>query len=465
MSKTEKLGKNFALLTVGSFGSKILTFLLVPLYTSVLSTAEYGVVDIINTTVSLVYPLAILVISEAVIRFCLDSESDLNQVWTISMVITFLGCCLMLLLSPIVLLTSFRKYYVLFILHAVAMSFESTISQFVKGLNNVRQYAIGGVLSTTIIIFCNILFLLLFRWGLTGYIVALFLGRLLCTCYYVFSLKLWKFFISIRKIDIGLVKKMLCYSIPMIPNSISWWISNSSDKYIVQYFCGIAVNGIYAVAYKIPSLLTTASTLFISAWQISAFEEFDSEKSKKFFNTVTNEFVRLNFVVASGLVFMTRPLARVLFANEFYDAWRFTPVLILAYVFSTISSFFGTVYTAAKRTKMLFYSTTVAAITNIILDILMTPKMGAMGAAIATAISYLIICVMRIVDSRKIMKLSIEWKKIVPTMALVILQIFIMTNESLIAFFLCGILMLIVIMLNRAIFVKYAKMLISKIKH
>lgn len=465
MNKIEKLGKNFALLTVGSFGSRILTFLLVPLYTTVLTTEEYGIVDIINTTVSLVYPIATLVISEAVIRFCLDSESDLKQVWSVSIGITFLGVCLMFAVSPLIFFTAFKEYYIFFMMHAVAMAFESTVSQFVKGLNNVKEYTIGGIISTAVIIFCNIIFLLIFKLGLAGYMLALFMGRFVSIVYYVVSLGLWKYFVRIQGLDKILINKMLRYAVPMIPNSISWWISNSSDKYIVQYFCGLAANGIYAVAYKIPTLLTTVSTLFISAWQISAFEDFDSEKSQGFFSVVSNEFIRLNFILASGLIFLTRPLARLLFAQDFYEAWHYVPVLVLGYVFYTVSSFLGTVYTAAKQTKMLFYSTMVAAISNIIMDLIMTPIMGPMGAAIATMISYFIICVIRVIHSKKLMKLAIDWKKLAPTLILVIVQILIISIDSWIAFVLCGTIMLVVILLNRELFLNFIKVAVNKIRN
>lgn len=464
MSKAKKLGKDFGLLSIGNFASRILSFLLVPLYTSILTTYEYGIVDIINTTVSLVYPLAILVISEAVIRFCLEKSSDMKQIWTISIGITMLGSLGMIAISPIVLLTSLKDYYVLFLLHGITVSFNATISQFVKGSNRVDIYAIGGVINTAVVIAGNILFLLVFKLGIHGYMVSIALGHICANAFYVISLKAWRYFIPLRSIDRTLVKQMIRYAVPMIPNSISWWISDSSDKYVVQYFCGLAVNGIYAVAYKIPSMLTSISTLFVSAWQITAFEDFNSDESKKFFSKVSSEFLSSILLVAGGLVFMTRPIASLLFAKEFYQAWEFTPVLILAFVFSTASSFWGTVYTAAKKTKMLFYSTMVAAVLNILLNILLTPLMGAMGAAIATLISYMTICVIRIVHSRYIIRLELAWKRIVPTLALVFAEVLIISHESWVTTVICGGLWIITVFINREAFITILRKLTGRIR-
>jgi len=453
VSKAKKLGKDFGLLSIGNFASRILSFLLVPLYTSILTTYEYGIVDIINTTVSLVYPLAIMIISEAVIRFCLDKSSDMKQIWTISICITALGSLGMVVFSPIILLTSLKDYYILFLLHGITISFNATISQFVKGSNRVDIYAIGGVINTAVVITGNILFLLVFKLGIHGYMMSIALGHFCANVFYIMALKLWRFFIPLSSIDRMLAKQMIKYAIPMIPNSISWWISDSSDKYVVQYFCGLAVNGIYAVAYKIPSMLTSISTLFISAWQITAFEDFESDEAKKFFSKVSSEFLSSILLVAGGLVFMTRPIARILFAKEFYQAWEFTPVLIFAFVFSTASSFWGTIYTAAKKTKMLFYSTMVAAVMNIVLNIILTPLMDAMGAAIATLISYMTICVVRILHSQCIIRLQIDWGKIISTVMIVFAEVVIISYESWLTAVVCAGLWGIALFINRETFI------------
>ncbi|MDD4689508.1 MAG: polysaccharide biosynthesis C-terminal domain-containing protein [Eubacteriales bacterium] len=461
MNKIRRLGKDFGLLTLGSFSSKILNFLLVPLYTYILTTSEYGVVDIINTTVSLVYPILTLVISEAVIRFCLEKTNDKCQVWSISMLITTLGCLGMIMLSQIIILTTFKPYLVFFVLHGITMAYNSTISQFVKGNNQVKIYAIGGVINTVAVISLNIILLIVFKMGLIGYLISLVLGHMSALIFYIIALKLWRYTLPVNQLDHLLVKSMVKYSVPMIPNAISWWISDSSDKYIVQYFCGIAVNGIYAVAYKIPSMLTTISNLFIGAWQISAFEDFESDEAKEYYSKVSTEFISFILVVAGALIFMTRPLASVLFAKDFYYAWKFTPVLILAFVFSTVSSFWGTIYTAAKRTKMLFYSTMTAAIMNIALDLILTPHVGAMGAALATLISYMVICVIRIVDSRKIMKLTIDWKRVIIELLLVIVEVVIIAFDSWISIAICLSLWLLNTFINR----KSLGMVFKKVLH
>lgn len=463
--KTRQLGKNFGLFTIGSFASKILTFLLVPLYTNVLTTAEYGIVDLINTTVSLTFPLAILVISEAVIRFCLDGISDKKQVWSIGFYINLVGCVLLTFLSPLLFFTVLRDYVLFYVMSCFALSFHQTVSQFVKGNCSAKIYAAGGIINTITVVTLNILFLLIFKWGLTGYLIAIASGHFITILYYFIRTKIWRYFIWINRIDKKLLSEMLQYSLPMLPNSLSWWINDSSDKYIVQYFCGLSVNGIYAIAYKIPTLMTTISNLFISAWQISAFEDFGSDESIKFFNKIANDYIKLNLIVSSGLVFLTRPLALILFASDFYSAWKYTPILVLAFVFSTLSSFWGTVYTAAKKTKMLFYSTLIGAGVNIVLDLLMTPWIGAYGAALATLLSYLTIFFIRTINSKCIIKLKIHMKSIIISFILIVIEICIYSSDSYFSLIVAAIIFVVICIINRSIVSDYIKPLISSLIH
>lgn len=453
--KTKQLGKNFGLFTIGSFASKILTFLLVPLYTNILSTAEYGIVDLINTTVSLTFPLAILVISEAVIRFSLDGISDKKQVWSIGFYVNLLGCVLLTLLSPLLLFTVLRNYVFFYVLSCFALSFHQTVSQFIKGNNSAKLYAAGGIINTIAVIALNIIFLLLFKLGLPGYLIAISSGHIITVLFYFFSAKLWKYFIPITRIDKKQISVMLRYSLPMLPNSISWWINDSSDKYIVQYFCGLSVNGIYAISYKIPTLMTTISNLFISAWQISAFEDFGSEESIRFFNKIANDYIKFNLIICSGLIFLTRPIAFVLFAADFYNAWKYTPILILAFVFSTLSSFWGTIYTAAKKTKMLFYSTLIGAGVNILLDLILTPLIGAYGAAIATLLSYLTIFIIRVFNSMRIIHLDIQIKTIIVSFIFIVIELCFYTYESYLSLIIAAIISICICIINRSVLKDY----------
>ena len=390
MNRYKKLIKNTALITVGNFASKLLTFFLLPLYTAILTTAEYGVADLMTTTVNLITPFFTLIISEAVMRFALDKECDKKQVLSIGLFVTLLGSVVMLVFSPLIRISSdLKPYYVLFLLYYFVTAVHTILSQFVKGIEKVTVYASSGVLHTMTFIAFNILFLVVLKIGINGYLLSMVLSNLITILYLFLGAKLWQYIVPPKEISRELARKMLQYSVPMIPNSLSWWVSNSSDKYMLTFFCGVAATGVYSVSQRIPSLFATISTIFISSWQISAIDDFGSKES----------------------------------------GWQFVPVLLMAFLFQAMSSYLGTIYTSAKKTKMLFISTIIAAMANIVLNAILIPAFGAQGAAIATFASYFIIWLIRLIDTRKIIKLQIAYRTDIISYSLLAAQICIVVSD------------------------------------
>lgn len=410
MDRYRKLGNNIALLTIGNFASKVLSFLLVPLYTAVLSTQEYGTADLVTTSVNLIMPLTTCLIYESTLRFALDKSEDRRQLFSIGFWLTNLGSLAIIILAQFLRLTPvFSDYVSLFILYYISLVFFNLVMQYVKGIEKVRVYAVAGVLNTFVYIFSNIVLLLLLRVGVKGYLLAFVIGHTVSAMYALWFSRAYRDLISWKKIRREKVVEMLKYSIPMIPNAVSWWISNSSDKYILLLFWGTAVNGLYSVAYKIPSILTMVINIFIGAWQISAVDEFGSEVSRKFYSDIYRKYEALLFTGGAILILGTKILASFLFSDDFFQAWMYTPVLILASVFNSMAAFVGSIYTSAKKTSMLFLSTLVAAFVNIILNFLLIPEFSGMGAAVATLISYAVVWLIRVVDSKKIMELQVNY--------------------------------------------------------
>jgi O-antigen/teichoic acid export membrane protein len=446
LNRYKKLIKNTALITVGNFASKLLTFFLLPLYTAILTTAEYGVADLMTTTVNLITPFFTLIISEAVMRFALDKECDKNQVLSIGIFVTLLGSVVMLFFSPLIRISSdLKPYYVLFILYYFVTALQSVLSQFVKGIERVTVYASSGVLHTMTFIAFNILFLVALKIGITGYLLSMVLSNAITVVYLILGAKLWRYIIPPKEVSRDLTRKMLQYSVPMIPNSLSWWVSNSSDKYMLTFFCGVAATGVYSVSQRIPSLFATISTIFISSWQISAIDDFGSRESIEFYSKIYRIYSTFNILTLSGLILITKPLARFLFSKSFYDGWQFVPVLLMAFLFQAMSSYLGTIYTSAKKTKMLFISTIISAMANIVLNAILIPILGAQGAAIATFVSYFIIWIIRLFDTKKILKLEIAYKIDITSYLLLMVQVgLVVSNSSFVYLGSCTIFVLLV---------------------
>ncbi|MDO4321552.1 MAG: oligosaccharide flippase family protein [Lachnospiraceae bacterium] len=396
--KFKYLAKNVGILTVSNFASKILVFLLVPLYTSILSTAEYGMYDLVVSTVQLLFPLLSLNIVDAVMRFSMDKAYSTEEIATIGIryiirsffpVILFLLICLKGGLFP-----QTSGYEILIFLYYAFYVLNQFFIQFAKGLEKIADMGIAGVLGTIVLIASNLYFLLVIKNGLYGFFIANILSQAIPCLYYAIRLKIWNYCKWI-KINKSLQKKMLIYCLPLITTSLSWWINNTSDRYTVAFICGAAANGILSVAYKIPSILNTLQQIFIQAWQISAIKEYGGKRTKEFYGETFVYFNLLMCFSCSVLILTSKFLAHFLYANDFFVAWKYVPFLLIASVLNSASGFLGPILLAVKDSKSMAKSAIYGAAFNIILNILLIYLLGIQGATIATAISSYIIYAIR----------------------------------------------------------------------
>lgn len=442
MSESKKLFKNTIALTIGNFASKMLTFFMLPLYTAVLTTSEYGVADLVFTTTSLLYPLLTCLAMEFVMRFALDENYNKKVVFSSALFIDLFGFVVLALFTPLAAkLLTLENVWFLFLVYYLTSTLSTITAQFAKGIEKVKLYSISGVINTTVVIGCNLLFLLVFKMGVKGYLLAYILGAFTSMLFLWITCRLYGFIQFIYINDLVYIKIFLRYSIPMIPNSISWWVNNSLDKYILTFFWGTSVTGIYAAGYRIPSFLTIISSIFLSAWQISAVKDFGSEESKKFYSNIYRKYSSLNMVLGFIIIAFTKPIARILLSNEFFEAWKFAPILVFAYLFQTMSGFIGSVYTSSKKTTMLFVSTALGATVNVMLNYLLIPIYSATGAAIATALSYIVVWIIRLLHSRlKILKFDINiFKEIICYILCMIVCIFVILDYNIFVIVTAGI--------------------------
>lgn len=466
-NRYKKLGRNTALMVVGNFASKILTFVLLPLYTYCLTTSEYGISDLITTTINLCLPFLTLTISESVLRMTLERDSDKKQIFTITAVIIGLGFGVLVLTTPVWgHLVPFKEYILYFLVYYLVMVLSNTAQQFTKGLEHVDTFVISGIAATFATCMWNLILLLGFRMGIGGYLLAYILGYATSFIYIFIKEKLWRYWISVNAIDQGIVREMLIYCIPLIPNSISWWISDSSDRYILEFFWGASVIGIYAIAYKLPSIISILSTILTSAWQISAVEGFGSEESKEFFSDVYQKYASVYVMVCSGMVLFIKVIAKILFSGEFYEGWKYAIVLMAAVIFQALSGFLGIIYAASKKTKTIFITTILGAGSNIVLNILLIPSMGALGAAVATLVSYVVVWMTRLIDSRRILPIRVDYKVDFTSYVLLLIQSVVTYCGMKYWVIISGIICLMIIFLNRKVIMFVVDMLKSKIiKH
>lgn len=411
MGKYKYLLKNMGLLTISQFGAKLLSFLLVPLYTSILTTEEYGTFDFFNTTVSLLVPLLTISIMQSVMRFCLDKTNDKQAVFSVGLEIIiqgfFIFLALTLLNKHLNLIPILNQYTLFLILMYVTSAMNELLSCFARGIDDMIAISISGILSTAVMLGLNILFLVYLDMGIVGYFYANIISIAIAIVFLAVHTKFWKY-IRFSSISPALRKHMIIYSTPLILNSIAWWVNNASDRYVVIALCGVAANGIYSVGYKIPNILNMFQTIFNQVWTLSAVKDYDSEDSSGFFSQIYNIYNFLMVFVCAVLIAGDRILARLLYAGDFFTAWQYVPFLMIAIIFGALSGYIGGIFSAVKNSKIYAYSTVIGAVSNIALNFILIMLMGPLGAAVATAASFCIVWGIRLIHLRKYIRIRIK---------------------------------------------------------
>lgn len=427
VNRYKKLLSNTVVFAVGTFSSKVLVYLLVPLYTYCLTQQQFGVTDILQQTGNLLLPLVSMGMTNAVIRFGLDKSIRKTDVFTSGVIAVLFGTVMLIAVSPFLRLISFLQGYVLLlVVFSVTSTLRSLCSQFVRARGMVRLFALDGILSTLSTLLLTILFLAGLRAGITGYILAIVCADILSIVFLCLTARLPSY-LKFKGLRRSVMRDMLRFSLPLIPNMVLWWITNVSDRYFIAYMLGEQANGIYAISYKIPSLIILVSGIFMNAWQISAITE--QKDRDRFYSRVAGMFTALLFLLASGILLMARFIMKIWVNPSYFEAWRYVPLLTIATVFTCLVDFLGSVYLVEKRSMRSLVTAAVSAGVNVVLNPILIPRFGPNGAAFATFVCYFVVFVIRAIDTRRFIRIRWRLTAMLLSLAILFAQTVILLNQ------------------------------------
>lgn len=463
-SRSKYLLKNTAIFAIGNFSTKLIGFILVPFYTYVLTTEEYGVINLIFTICTVISPLLMLNLQDAVRRFLLDKNADQEAILTNEFIVIvfghIVGLCILPLLS---LYNEISTYVVIIYFYLVSITTNVITIEFLRGQEKMKTYTLCSVISSLLVAVLNIILLTKFRLGVKGYFLAFIIAYYVSTTIAVIAGKQYRVVFQ-WKFDVKLFKEMIKFSLPMIPNSLLWWVSSSSDHIMVSYIISTAANGIYTVSYKVPTLISTISNIFMQAWQISAIKDSDKKDSVEFSNKMLDAYIRLNVLITAVLLIAIRPFLRIYVSPEYFEAWRYAPFLIIGNTFLTLGTFVGTSYYVQKDMKGNMYSASSGAMLNIILNVILIPMIGVQGAAIATCLSYIMVFVYRIFDTKKYLKLDFYKREYLFFLLIVGLLLVLTYVEAVWHYVLMALLVIVLIALNVNLIKSIVTSILAKFK-
>ncbi|WPC22386.1 polysaccharide biosynthesis C-terminal domain-containing protein [Pediococcus inopinatus] len=459
-NKYKTLLGNSALFAIGNLGSKLISFLMLPLYTYQMTSGSFGQADLIQTTVSLLLPVVSLSIFDAILRFGMDRSNDRSEIFSNGVLVTLVSSVLVLILGGMAEFLGFKfALYLTIIL--IMQSIQSLFSQYSKAIGKVQIFAANGILMSLVTAFFNVLLLVVFHLGIRGYLLSIVFANLFSNIYLLFRIKLYNEF-SVEKINFQKLKDMLRFSAPLIPNSVAWWITNTISRYFILFFINVKANGIFAVANKIPSLISVLDSIFYQSWQISAVKEYGSENKGQFYSDIFYMYSELLFLGVSGVLFILRPMMSILVSKEFDTAWKYVPFLLLTVVYSGFSGFLGQYYIAAKKTTGVFTTTVVGALLNVIFNFIFIPTLGLMGAGVSSALSFAILWLIRIRDTQKFVRTKFHIKNMIGNHIIIGLQILVMFSLNGSEMYVFNFLFLIIsFVLNRKIVLSTIDMIVN----
>lgn len=462
-SRNKYLLKNTIIFAIGNLGTKFISFFLVPLYTNVLLTSEYGIVDLISTVSTVAIPLLTLNIAESVMRFALDKDADNDRILSVGYVVFAGATALGVLLIPISsLFNTISTYGIYVYFYALSLAYSQLFLCDLRGKEKLLQYSIGNIIHTMMIAVFNIVFLVCFHWGIKGYLSAYILANIVTAIYAFFIGKAYSTFRNF-KIDKDLFLGMTKYSVVLIPNSFMWWIMNSSDRLMVSAIVGVAANGVYAISYKLPTLVSTSMQIFNQAWGYSAIKEKGAADENEYNNQVFRMLISFAMLSGIGLLIVSKPFLRIYVNPAYYEAWKYTPFLIVGCVYLTIATFMATSYTVHKDSFGYLFSGMFGALLNILLNFVTIPAIGIYGAAISTMISYMTVFVFRLFHTRKYIKYNIFIKEFFFGSILLLLSSVVMYMESNFTYILQLLILIITMYLYKAIWLVLLKKMINKV--
>lgn len=391
-SRGKDLIINTIIIGIGKFSTQLISFLLLPLYTSILTTEEYGIYDLIITISTFLLPVITLLMEESMFRFLIDCKTDNEKKKVISQtaIYVIISSIIFLLLSIVISRIIVIKYLVIGIVYIMTCIISALRNALVRGLGKIKFYTVINFIASLIDIILKVLLIAILKFGVYGLLISSIVSNIISSLIVFISLKMYKY-ISFKSYDKLLMKKMIKYSIPLVPNSLSWTIVNLSDRFVISGVIGTSANGIYSMSYKFPNLMDTIYGFFYTAWKESSAKAVNDYDKNEFFNNIFKMLIKLMFSVSIGII-ACMPLIFNIFIKEAYkEAYMYIPILVIAMYYNNMSGYFGGIFSAYKDTKIMGTTTIMGAIINLAVNLLLVKFIGIYAAAISTLISCMVI--------------------------------------------------------------------------
>lgn len=432
MRKEKKLLIDMMIYGISSMGSKLLSFIILPIYATYFTTTEFGEWDLISTTISLVSPLISLEITSGLYRWLIETNNkeDKEKIITTCGFYIIRNIGIFSVIYIFINLYITNKYKLLIYLMIILAQLEDYILKILRGCLKNKEFALIGVLKSILSFIMTFIFIYIYKLRLETFIYIAIINSVISILGGIYFLKVWQY-IKKKEYSKKLLTEIKKYSIPLIPGNVNWWIMNLSDRYIIVFILGVSINGIYAMANKFPSLLAIINTIFFMAWQDNALKEAPNKYKYEYYSKVFKYYSKLMFLGVTILIVINRQVIIYFLDDNYKEVWKYTNILYVASLFSFFSSFWGIAFHSEKKTSIILQTTFIGAVINIIVNIIFIKYIGLYAACISTLVCYLIMWILRI-NYLKLNTIKINKRDFGIMLILLILSIIVSYKENII---------------------------------
>ncbi len=403
MSRETNFVKNTMMITAAKVCTQIVSFLLLPLYTALLKTEDYGVVDLLNTLVSLLLPLVTLQVDQALFRELIrvrDDEKQKTRIISTGVITVSLQCLGWLVLFACISPFLHNEYKYFLAANVLMNALVNLLLQIARGLGDNKRYATASFFVASLTIGFNVLFLVVAKLGAKGMLLASFAAQLMVCAYLFRQLKLYRV-IKIKEYRKTIIRELWKYAIPLIPNAVSWWIIDASDRVIVSGFLGVGQNGILAASLKFALLLTGLNYIVTLSWTESVAMAIDDDDIQDYFNRMLNMILGIFLSLAIGMIACVPFAFPILINVEYAAGYGLVPISVLATLFNVVVGLISVVYVGKKNTKAIAKTSFLAAMINIAAHLLLIRWIGLYASVVSSLLAFLVMSLYRLIDIRK----------------------------------------------------------------
>lgn len=410
--------KSSGIFFIGNTMSKVITLLLIPLYTNTLPSADYGYFDLSITYATLLTSFLYCDIWSSVMRMMrdnLEGESPWKVVasgWSIFAFSTFLYVAIAIAASFVFEIPSLE----LILLYGVTTNIQSMYSCIARGMGSNVDFAISGVLATLANVLLNIVLILWVGIGYEALYISYSVGFIVQCVFLAARLRVWEHVVLPSILQI---KELFIYSAPLGINSVAYWFLNSLSRVVVSMTLSLAANGVFAIGSKFGSTIALATTCFTLAWQDVAFS--NELRSPNFYSTAVVQYT--GFLLSCTAILM--PLISLAFpfivGSDYTNAYEVVPSFLWVAVASAVSTFIGNIFYVIKDTRTIGYSMVCSCAINVVLVYPLTVTLGCMGANLSVLIAFVANVVIRLRILKSKIHMQVRLRSIVLPLALLLL--------------------------------------------